>query len=121
MRKLIVMAALAMAPAAVIAQGSDQPSETHGRAFFKGGDYLRMSPDAQSGYVAGVIDGILFASPFVDIFEHCFERLQLTPDQLKTLADRYLASDPELQKADMRFLVFQATLFKCHGVKKPFN
>src|SRR5579864_6732716 len=122
MRKLLVMAALAIAPAAVIAQGSGQPSDTHpGRALFKGSDYLRMSPDEQLGYVSGVIDGILFHSPFVDIFEHCFERLRPTPDLLKTIADRYLESEPELQKADMRFLVFHATLLTCQGIRQLPN
>lgn len=112
----------AIAPAAVIAQGSGQPSDTHpGRALFKGSDYLRMPPDEQLGYVSGVIDGILFHSPFVDIFEHCFERLRPTPDLLKTIADRYLESEPKLQQADMRFLVFHATLLTCQGVRQLPN
>lgn len=108
--------------AVVIAQGSGQPSDTHaGRALFKGSDYLRMSTDEQLGYVSGVVDGILFHSPFVDIFEHCFERLRPTPDLLKTIADRYLESEPNLQKADMRFLVFHATLLTCQGVRQLPN
>lgn len=122
MRKLIVMAALAIAPAAVIVHVSDQPSDAHpGRALFKGSDYLLMSPDEQLGYVSGVIDGILFHSPFVDIFEQCFERLRPTPDLLKAIADRYLESEPRLQTADMRFLVFHATLLTCQGVRKLPN
>lgn len=123
MKKMI--AALGLVPVLAMAQGH---TVTVGPAAMTGNDYIRLSQDARTPYVLGVIDGMLYAPvladsnlAFTNRIDACFEEMKPSNGQFATIVDAYLKAHPPFLGLGMHAIVYRAMVEACAQVGKPLH
>ncbi|KVH64537.1 hypothetical protein WS89_04440 [Burkholderia sp. MSMB1072] len=124
MKRIIFGVTLLTAVACANAQASP-PSRT----FYKGSNFLRLTPSEQMGYLQGVIDGFDTApdlyndqdSPMRLAIYKCSKAMDLHGKQLYTIVSNYMQANPERWEYSMGELVLFAMAQSCKKVGIPIN